>query len=186
MKKTITTFIILTCIGVSAFAQGKYFTRDGHVEFFSATPVENIEATNEKLTAVVDFDNGNFQFAALIKSFEFEKALMEEHFNENYMESNKFPKATFEGTVEDFVGIRDSGFPPGVEMAARGKLTIHGVTMDVILPAIVTPNGDTYKIASEFTVKPADYNIEIPGAVRDNIAETIKVTVSGELKALKK
>jgi len=186
MKYLLTTVLILSSLSATVFAQGKYFTRDGHVEFFSETPVENIEATNEKLTAVIDFDNGDFQFAVLIKSFEFEKALMEEHFNENYMESNKFPKATFEGTVEDFVGIRDSGFPPGVEMAARGTLTIHGVSKDVILPAIVTPNGESFKISSQFMVKPADHDIEIPGAVRDNIAESIKVTVSGELKPLKR
>lgn len=186
MKKGI--IIALLALGVAQVttAQNRYFTRDGHVEFFSQTPIEDIEATNEKMTAVVDFENGKFEFAVLIKSFEFEKALMEEHFNENYMESSKFPKATFVGQIEDFVGIRNSNFPPGVEMAAHGKLTIHGVTKDVILLATITPDGANYKLKSSFKVKPGDYEIEIPNTVRDNIAKEITVTVSAVVVPLKK
>ncbi|NQV52931.1 MAG: YceI family protein [Flavobacteriales bacterium] len=186
MKKGIIIALLALGLGQVALAQNRYFTRDGHVEFFSETPLENIEATNDKMTSVVDFENGKFEFAVLIKSFEFEKALMEEHFNENYMESNDFPKASFVGEIEDFVGIRNSNFPPGVEMAAHGKLTIHGVTNDVVLPAIVTPDGDEYRLSSIFTVKPSDYDIEIPNTVRDNIAQEIKVTVSAVIVPLKK
>jgi polyisoprenoid-binding protein YceI len=186
MKKITIVSLLVIGLGQVSLAQERYFTRDGHVNFFSATPIENIEADNQKMTAVVDFSTGKFEFAVLIKSFEFEKALMEEHFNENYMESTTFPKATFVGEIEDFVGIKNSGFPPGVEMAAHGKLSIHGVTKDVIIPATITPSGDNYKIASVFMVKPEDYNIEIPNTVRDNIAREIKVTVSGEIAPLKK
>ncbi len=186
MKKGIIIALLALGLGQVAFAQDRYFTRDGHVEFFSETPMENIEATNDKMTSVVDFENGKFEFAVLIKSFEFEKALMEEHFNENYMESNTYPKASFVGEIEDFAGVRNSNFPPGVEMAAHGKLTIHGVTKDVVIPATITPDGGQYKIASIFKVSPADYNIEIPNTVRDNIAKEIKVTVSAVIVPLKK
>ena len=138
------------------------------------------------MTAVVDFENGAFEFAVLIKSFEFEKALMEEHFNENYMESNDHPKATFVGKIQDFAGVRDSGFPPGVKLMADGKMTIHGVTKEVTLPGTITKKDDGYLIESTFMVKPADYDIEIPNTVRENIAKEIKVNVKAELKPLKR
>ena len=186
MKKTITLALLVLGLGQVGISQDRYFTRDGHVEFFSYTPMEDIEAVNEKMTVVIDFETGEFETSVLIKSFEFEKALMEEHFNENYMESNEFPKATFKGQIEDFAGVKNSNFPPGVEMAAHGKMTIHGVTKDVILPVTVMPNGETYTARSAFVLNPEDYKIEIPNAVRDNIAKEIKVTIQAELAPLKK
>ncbi|MEX2596210.1 MAG: YceI family protein [Salibacteraceae bacterium] len=186
MKNSILLIALTLMIGQTAFSQGKYFTRDGHVSFFSETPVEDIEAHNEKMTCVLDSDNGNVEFAVLIKSFEFEKALMEEHFNENYMESNEFPKATFKGTIQEFVGIRDSGFPPGVEMIAKGTMMIHGVEKPVEAVGYVDNTSDGLRLRSTFLVAPEDYDIEIPNTVRENIAKEITVTVDADLKPLKK
>jgi len=101
MKKLLFTLLLSQSFVPFADAQERYFTREGEVSFFSATPVENIEADNKKLQSVIDISSGAFEFAALVKSFEFEKALMEEHLNENYMESNTYPKATFRGKIQN-------------------------------------------------------------------------------------
>jgi hypothetical protein len=102
MKKYTSTLAALLLLAVSAFSQGKFFTRDAHINFFSSTPMEDINADNQKVQAVLDEASGKLEISALMKSFEFEKALMEEHFNENYAESSTHPKATFKGSVEGF------------------------------------------------------------------------------------
>lgn len=186
MSKIITLLFAGALFSVSLSAQNKYFTRDGNVLFFSETPLENIEAKNQKATCVLDNETGALEFAVLIKSFEFEKALMEEHFNENYMESTKFPKATFKGKLQDYAGIRDSGFPPGVEMVAHGTLMIHGVEKEIDAVGYVTKEGQNMRLKSSFVVKPEDYKIEIPNTVRDNIAKEIKVSVDASLQPLNK
>lgn len=159
------------------FAQERFATRNGHIRFFSSTAVENIEADNRKVTSVFDATSGAIQFEALIRAFEFEKALMQEHFNENYMESGTFPKAGFKGKV---VGITaaDLKKPGTYPVEVSGDLTIHGVTKPVSTQGHMTVEADgTIKARSEFNVKPEDHGIAIPGVVRKNIAEQIKVTV---------
>lgn len=178
----LSTFILCS---VLANAQGKFFTRDGHVKFFSATPVENIEADNHKLTCVLDATSMKFEFAALMKSFEFEKPLMEEHFNENYVESTKFPKATFKGSVQGLDGSDMAKLAAGTKVVAKGTMTIHGVSKEVELPATIESKDGGYYISCKFVVVPEDYDIEIPNTVRDNIAKEIEVTVMAQLKALK-
>jgi polyisoprenoid-binding protein YceI len=186
MKKIVFLLALTTGFGQVSYSQDRYFTRDGEVSFHSATPMEDIDAENHKMTCVVDMETGSFEFAVLIKSFEFEKALMEEHFNENYMESGTYPKATFVGTIQGLKDVRDSGFPPGVELVAKGKMTIHGVTKDVTIVGYITNTNGTYTLTSKFKVKPEDYNIAIPNAVRDNIAKEIEVSVNAVLKPLTK
>ncbi|MCO4807602.1 MAG: YceI family protein [Flavobacteriales bacterium] len=182
MKK-FTLVLLSIALSGAAFSQEKYFTRDGHIKFFSSTPMENIEADNHKVTVVLDEATGKLEFSALMKSFEFEKALMEEHFNENYVESKTYPKATFKGSIKDFeMGAFDSE----ADVVAVGKLTIHGVTKDVEMPGKVSKSSDGYQLTSKFNVNPEDYNIEIPKTVRDNIAEQLEVTVDSKLGPLKK
>lgn len=165
-------------------AQERYATRTGHIAFFSETPVENIEAHNNKVTSVWDVTTGAIQFAALIKAFEFEKALMQEHFNENYMESNTYPKAEFKGTVDGLSA--DQIKEPGTyDVKVTGDLTVHGVTKQVSHPGKITVNEDgSMKAVSEFIVKPEDHDIEIPGVVRNNIAEEITVKVDLDYKKM--
>lgn len=168
----------LVLLPLAADAQERYATRTGHVSFFSATPMENIEANNYKVTSVLDATTGAVEFAALMKAFEFEKALMQEHFNENYMESNTYPKATFKGKV---TGLPTGalGKPGKYPVTVEGDLTMHGVAKKLSLPAsvVVNPTG-AILATSEFTVKAEDYNIDIPNTVRDNIAKEIKVKVA--------
>ncbi len=160
------------------FAQDRYATRAGHIKFFSGTPMENIEADNRKVSSVFDATSSAIEFAALIKAFEFDKALMQEHFNENYMESNTYPKATFKGKV---TGLPDGAMakPGTYPVTATGDLTIHGVAKPVSIPGTITVHDDgTLKLSSKFNVKPEDHGIKIPGMVRDNIAKEIEVTVA--------
>lgn len=181
------TIITIALIGISAIclAQGKYFTRNGTITFFSTTPVEDIKAENYNATAVIDAATGDMEFSLLMKSFNFKKALMQEHFNENYVESDKFPKATFKGKIVNLDAIdftKDGSYPAAV----KGDLTIHGETNPVETDGTVDVKDGKVMAASTFMVSPEDYKIEIPGVVRDKIAKEIEVSVNTELEPLKR
>lgn len=170
--------LALAMVPVAAMAQERFATRNGHVAFFSSTPMENIEAHNRKVTSVYDATTGAVEFAVLIKAFEFDKALMQEHFNENYMESNTFPKAGFKGKIAG-VSATDLQKPGSYPVEVSGDLTIHGVTKPVTSKGTIVVDGaGVLKASSEFNVKPEDHGITIPGVVRKNIAEQMKVTVA--------
>jgi hypothetical protein len=182
MKKILLSIAFCTLIA-PAFAQ-KYMTRTGKVTFFSTTRVENIEAINNDAASVLDGKSGDIMFQVPIKSFRFEKQLMQEHFNENYMESNKFPKAEFRGKITDMSGVniaKDGTY----NVKASGKLTMHGVTQDVVAPGTITVKGSSVILNSKFNVKPADYGIKIPGVVAEKIAQRIEVTVNSILSQVK-
>ncbi len=180
--------LLLTAVLFAASAiqaQDRWFTREGHIRFHSHTPMEDIEADNHQVNAIIDFASGEMAFSLLMKSFEFEKALMEEHFNEKYVESAKFPKAIFEGRIGG--NVPDPTKAGEVEVPVTGKLTIHGVTREVSTNGTLTSDGNGLVTArAVFSVKPADHDISIPGVVRDNIAESIEVTVDATLAPLGK
>lgn len=158
-------------------AQERYMTKTGHVDFHSSTPMEDIHADNDKVISVWDAGTGAIEFSMLIKAFTFEKALMQEHFNENYMESNKFPKATFKGTLSGVKAdqlAKAGAYPVTVE----GTINVHGVEQPMKATGTITTDGKGgIRAESKFQVKPADHDIKIPGAVRKNIAEAIDVSV---------
>ena len=180
MKKLIIIFGLLA-LTVTSYSQ-RYLTKNGHIKFYSETPVETIEARNHQANSVLDTQTGDFVFKVLMKSFEFEKALMEEHFNENYVESDKFPNATFKGKV---VNLSDVDFSKDGEylIKVEGELTIHGVTKKVMEDGTFTVEGGKINGLSVFIIKPADYDIRIPKTVINNIAEEIEVTVNISLEA---
>ncbi|MCB0515938.1 MAG: YceI family protein [Chitinophagales bacterium] len=185
MKTRIVSFILgLFVIGLSLQAQNRVFTREGNINFFSKTSMENIEANNHKVAAVIDLTTGNMEFNVLMKAFEFEKALMQEHFNENYVESDQFPKASFKGKIHNIETLsltQDGEYPVKVS----GSLTIHGVTKEMVAPAVlIVKGGKVTNATSKFDVTIADYDIEIPSLVRDNIAEKVAVSVDLALQSL--
>ena len=185
MKQTFLTLIFVFVLALSsAMAQDKYFTKNGHIAFFSATPMENIEANNNTSTSVLDARTGKMEFAVLMKAFKFQKALMEEHFNENYVESGKYPKASFAGAITnlDAVNFKKDG---AYKVNVKGKLTIHGVTKEVEIPGTITVKNGEVKANSVFNVVPEDYKISIPKLVREKIAKQIKVSVNLDLQPLK-
>ncbi len=174
MKYTI--LIIMLLLAVPAMAQ-QYSTRTGRISFFSETPVENIEAVSNQAAGMLDASSGKFNVQMLIKSFRFKKRLMEEHFNENYMESDRYPKAVFDGQITNIDQAdltRDGSYP----VTAKGVLTMHGVSRDVAVPGKLTVADGKITATATFIAKPADYKIKIPSLVRKNIAEEISVTVN--------
>jgi hypothetical protein len=183
MKKTI-LILLSVALSLAASAQTKYFTRNGRVFFNASSPLEKIEAINDKSTSVVDISTGQVEFAVLLKAFLFERALMQEHFNENYVESDKFPKAVFKGTIADASSIdrsKDGSYPVKV----TGKLTLHGVTRDVETAATFTVKNGALSATTDFNIEPGDYNIPIPGLVKDKIAKTISINVQSNYEPLK-
>lgn len=162
----------------------KYFTKTGSISFYSDTPMEKIEAHTKSANCVLDGATGKIEFAVLVKSFQFDKALMQEHFNENYMESTKFPKSSFKGQIENFNSL-DLSKNQKHKVAVSGQLTIHGVTKDIKNEAMITINNGKMECTSEFDVAVADYGIAIPSVVKDNIAKNVKIKVSSVLEPLK-
>lgn len=180
IKYLIICFLIIQ--GFTGTGQ-KYFTREGKVSFFSKAPLEDIEAQNDKATAVIDFSTGEMEWAVLIKAFKFEKALMQEHFNENYMESSKFPKAIFKGKFQDYKKI-DFNKDGTWQYTVSGSLTIHGVSQEISAPVTITTKNSEISGSSQFSVKVQDYEIEIPAIVRDKIAKEINVKVESDFQSL--
>jgi polyisoprenoid-binding protein YceI len=181
MKKLVILLIISLFSG-SLFAQ-KFITKTGFIQFYSETPMETIQADNHSVNAAYDHESGMFVFKVLMKSFEFEKALMQEHFNENYVESDQFPNATFKGQIlnNDAVNLNKDG---EVSVTVKGDLTIHGVTRQIEEEGSMMIQGDGIQAKAKFIAKPADFDIKIPGAVVKNIAEEIEVRVDVNLKKL--
>ncbi|MGS2741020.1 YceI family protein [Sinomicrobium sp. M5D2P17] len=155
------------------FSQEKYLTRQGEVSFYSHTPVEDIKAENKQVLSIVDLSSGEIAINILMKSFVFEKALMQEHFNENYVESDKFPKAAFTGKIHNLKEVL-SGNNHVAEV--RGKLTIHGITKPVDIEAKSDLEGDKVTLKGKFVIAVADYDIKIPVIVRNNIAREVEVS----------
>jgi polyisoprenoid-binding protein YceI len=180
MKNLAGIIMVLLAITGSATAQ-KNITKNARIRFYSETPMEKIEAINNQVNSALDVSTGDFVFKVLIKSFEFEKALMQEHFNENYMESGKYPNATFSGKISNFKDInfsKDGSYNATVE----GNLTMHGVTKKVTEKGTIEVKGGKIVAKSTFNIKPQDYNISIPGAVVAKIAEYIQVNVDATLE----
>lgn len=167
-----------------SLAQEKYFTKTGKIRFNCTGGVEKIEALNRGVTCVLDSKTGAFQFAVLLKGFEFEKALMQEHFNENYVESDQYPRSNFTGIVENNgeVNYTRTGTYPVV---VKGKLTLHGVTRDVSASGKLTIADNKVLATSEFKVLLEDYGIHIPSVVRDKIAKEAVVNVDCTMDILK-
>ena len=162
----------------------KYFTRSGNVSFHSKALLENIDAVNQQGTFVLDAATMDIQMAVLIKGFQFEKALMQEHFNENYMESDRFPKALFKGKIvsPSKIDLKTAG---SFQAEIQGQLTIHGVMKEIRTPATFEVSSKHIKATTNFPVTVADYQIEIPSLVKDKIAKEVEVRIEVSLEEMK-
>ena len=177
--------VLLFAFMLNAQAQEKYFAKDAKVYFLSDTKLEKIEATNNKGVCVIDATTGAMEFSVLIAGFQFEKALMQEHFQENYMEMSKFPKATFKGNIKN-VGTIKWAQDGNYEMEVVGKLTLHGVTKDITNKANVAIKSGVPMAISSFEVLCADYNINIPSLVKDKVDKSVKIDIAAKLQKLAK
>ena len=177
MKKLL---FFLMVIGQSLASQAqKYLAESSVVSFFSHGAIEDISAKNSKTVSIFNATTGDVVFSIPIKDFEFEKSLMKEHFNEKYMETEKFPKATFQGKITGFT-ITSVGEQVS---KASGKLTIHGVTKDIDVPGTIEVVNGKVVMKSKFIVKLADYSIAIPQLLWQNIAEEVETKIEFTYKA---
>lgn len=177
-------FALLTTgiLGLSLSYGQLYSTSNGEITFYSHAPLEDIEATNKQVSCAIDLSKGQMAFSMLMNAFQFEKALMQEHFNERYVESHKYPKATFAGSIED-IDKMDLSKAGSYNVTVSGKLSIHGVTQTVSSKGTLKIGDDkTLTANSTFTINLEDYKVKIPTMYIDNISESIEIKVKVKLK----
>ena len=175
--RLITTSALMFFLQISTTAQTKLFTKTGSISFFSKTNIENISARNNKALAVWELASGKIEFSVLMKGFEFEKALMQEHFNEDYVESDKYPKAILKAVVENSNSIlltTDKTY----SVKVNGTLTMHGVTKPISTTAIIKVKDAIVSATAVLPVLLSDYNIKIPAVVADNINKKIDISIN--------
>ncbi len=172
-------FLVLVVMASPVAAQ-RYKSDKSSVTFFSEAAVENITATNENSTGLFNALTGEIAFIVPISDFEFEKSLMKEHFNEKYMESDKFPRATFKGKITGY----DLSLASMQPVIAKGVLTIHGETKEVNLEGSIQNTNGKITMKAVFIVELADYKIKIPKLLWSNIAERVEVTTVFTFKQL--
>jgi len=172
--------LILICLLFSTqlIAQ-QYYTNKGKVSFFSEAPIENISAINEDVSAVVDSLTGGFAFRLKIEDFTFPNSLMQEHFNESYLESEKYPLSTFTGVIDNFSNLDLS---TKQILKVYGSLSMHGISKDAQMKATAHMINDELHISSTFDVALEDYDIDIPKIMMYKIAELIQVVVDMKLQ----
>lgn len=174
MKNNILLLVVFLASNIG-FAQ-KMITRSGEIKFEASMPAfEEVAAKNNTASAILDQSSGEIAVLTLIKAFKFKAPLMEEHFNENYMESSKFPKATFKGKIINFDASKLSA--KKTDFDVEGDLTIHGVTKKIKTKLALVLIGDKISINGNLVVKAKDYNIAIPSLVKSKIAEDIEITI---------
>ena len=167
--------LLLLTLPHAAFAQ-KWGTRTGQISFFSAAKMEDITATNKEVSAVVDAAAGTVAVSLDMRDFKFKRSLMEEHFNENYVESEKYPKAEFRGAIENDATVKwttDGIYP----IAVKGTLSLHGVTKAVTVPFTLIIKDGKAGVSGKFPLALADYGVKIPTLLTAKIAEVVEVTV---------
>lgn len=181
MKNIFLIFAAVIFVSLSAGAQN-FITKNGKISFFSKTDVENIDAVNNQAVSVINSQTGSVAFSVLVNGFLFKKALMQEHFNENYLESAKYPKATFKGNIAD-MGKVDFKKDGSYNVTVTGDLNMHNVTNKVSVPAVIVIKGNTLSANATFKVKLDDYKIAVPKLVENNISKTIELKVDCNYEA---
>ena len=169
MKKLLLTALLISSNFLTA---QQYLTREARLDFDAGSPLEDIEAFTESGSAVYDANTGKIGVQVLMTSFQFQRALMQEHFNENYVESEKFPKASFKGLYS--------------EGNVSGGLTIHGVTKEIKVPARLNQENGNFVLVTSFDITLADYDVKIPSAVANKISKKASIQVHATLKKISK
>jgi len=175
LNKLLITCILVVNVFVWVKAQDIYVSKNGKASFFSEAPLENINATSNKVISAINTKTGKIFFKIPVSSFTFDNGLMQEHFNEKYMESEKYPNTTFKGGVESEIDYNQNGV---YQVKVTGKLTIHGVERERTIDGIIKVENGEITIQCEFIVKVADHKIKVPKLVIKNIAEVVLVKVN--------
>jgi polyisoprenoid-binding protein YceI len=164
--------IIVFFIVLKSYSQNRYITKEGYISFFSHTIVEDIKADNFQVLSVMDKESGEIAIQLLMKSFMFKKALMQEHFNGSYVESFKYPKATFKGFIQNLNEVDSLN----TEVTIKGILSIHGKDKEIEIKSTIDITKKAIVLKGDFMVEVADFDIKIPIVVRNNIAKKVKVS----------
>lgn len=179
---------LLLCVSfllvIAVSAQDRYFTKAGRISFRSKAPLEDIEAVNKTVMAVLDIKSGALQFSVQMKSFAFEKTLMEQHFNENYIESDKYPKAEFRGVITNN-GTVDYSKNGNYPVKVKGQFSLHNVTKNIEVPGTITVENGRIAALSTFNILLSDYKISIPSPVKNKVSNNIAITVDTRLEPIK-
>jgi hypothetical protein len=184
--KRFSLLLSLLLLPILASAQDSlWFTRSGHIYFISHTDIIDIDANHYQVASFFNTKTGEMAFTLLMKSFQFTLPLAEEHFNENYVESEKFPKSTFKGKISGYDPARllpNADYPVEVE----GDLMIHGVTAKIKEKGVLRKNGDEIRATSRFNILLDTYRIKVPNLVADRVAKVIPIDVEMIYKPYKK
>lgn len=173
--------ILTVLLSSAAYGPGAYGVSMGTISFRSDAPLELIKASSNQLKGIFVAEKKQFAFKIDIKSFKgFNSPLQQEHFNENYMESDKYPSASFGGKIIEDIDLTKDGV---YTIRAKGDLTVHGVVQERILKCDLTIKNGSMNVHSSFTVLLADHNIPIPQVVHEKLASEIKVDVKADLLA---
>lgn len=181
MKK-ILLLVVAIVISTNFYAQ-IYMAKTCEVSFFSASPLENIEAINKASKPLINMETNDVQIKIVNTAFIFEKPLMQEHFNENYMESEKYPNTIFKGKINEKIDWKKDGEN---KVTVTGKMSMHGVDKDITVDGLVIIKGEEITISTKFKVHVADYNIKVPSLYIQNIAEDVDVKLNAVLFPFKK
>jgi polyisoprenoid-binding protein YceI len=187
MKRIVKKFLLLFLLAfltITVNAQ-KYITRNGFISIYSETPAETIKADNNQVASALDTSTGEMVFEVLNRSFHFDRALMERDFNDNYIESEKYPKSSFKGKITNISAVNFAK-EGSYNVTVEGDLTIHGVTKNISEPGTIQVSKDGINADSKFHLVPEDYNIKIPGIARNKIDKSLQVTVSMKYTPLAK
>ncbi len=172
-------FLLISTVGFSQIYMGK----SCEISFYSHSPIEDIAAVNKTSVPLLNTSTGDVAIKIVMQAFKFEKPLMEEHFNENYVESDKFPNATFKGKINEKIDFTKDG---EYKVTVTGKFMIHGVEKEKTLEGTITKKGDVLIISSKFIIHIADYNIKVPSLYVTNIAEDVEIKINASLEPYKK
>lgn len=179
MKKYL--IFLFTVITFYAFGQKKLISKNGTVTFEASVPsFEEVKAKNDAVTFVINTSNGEIASLALMKGFRFKVALMEEHFNENYIESDKFPKATFKGKIEGFDYSKITNNPK--EYKIKGTLELHGKSKEIDIKAMIAKKDNGLRLQSDFDLNSDDFDINIPSIVSNKVSKKVNVSLDVILK----
>ena len=178
-KLKLISLLIVICL--SSFAQTKVITKSGKLTFEASVPAfEEVKAKNEAATVVLNINTGDIASLVLIKGFRFKVALMEEHFNENYMESDSYPKATFKGKIDNFDIAKLT--ETAKVYTIKGKMEMHGKTKDITITASIKKSNDGIEIDADFSLNTDDYGIEIPSIVSKKVSKKVSIKLDATLK----
>jgi polyisoprenoid-binding protein YceI len=182
MKKII-LLLVMTCFAAGISKAQIYMGKESLITFFSHTAVEDIDAKNTTGKPVLDAGKGDIQVKVTMKGFKFKSGMMEQHFNDNFMESEKYPHAIFKGKINEKVDYSKDG---ETKVTVTGNMEIHGVTQPVTMEGTITVKGKQVIIDSKFKIKLADYKIEDPSIIGKKVAESVDVTIKSTLEPYKK